>query len=225
MGIDSTDPRILVSPAEPAILRAPFLTSSFPEHVGADFLCSTHHGLAGIQRKEFPGDFLSSLRDGRLQREIPQMSNSLTHRLLLLEGRGKWTTSGALVDKHHNYTMAQHQGILLSLQFEHGISYLQIDSQAETLPTILRFFSWAQKPHHGSLSTRPGPGSSPGYMAGEKAWRLHFLQGLPGVGVELADRILSHFGRVPFGPPKESELVAVDGIGKTKARRILGMFQ
>jgi DNA excision repair protein ERCC-4 len=50
------------------------------------------------------------------------------------------------------------------------------------------------------------------------------LQGLPGVGPALADRLLLHFGTVEqVITADEITLMQVPGLGRTKARRIRGI--
>lgn len=219
---------ILVSPAEPASMRPPitsFVHSAYPEALGCDYLYSTSSGsLAGVQRKSFPEDLVASLRDGRLQREIPQM-RSLPNALLLLEGRPKWTSSGALQHAHVQFSRAQFHGLILSIQFTHGIHWAWSDNHDDSLAIIQAFFAWIEKNesegHKSSLLRRPGPGSG----ANERDWAVHFLQGLPGIGLRQAERILDYFGGLPieFSSTRE-ELLEIDGIGKKTVDRIFSML-
>jgi len=49
--------------------------------------------------------------------------------------------------------------------------------------------------------------------------------GLPGVGVELADRILKEFGSIPWQwTCTMEELMKVEGLGKVKAKKIMEIF-
>jgi len=51
------------------------------------------------------------------------------------------------------------------------------------------------------------------------------LMGLPGVGVEVANRVLEKFGRVPWEwSCTKEELMEVPGVGKKTAERLLGAF-
>jgi ERCC4-type nuclease len=174
-----------------------------------------------VQRKQFPDDFLASLSDGRLQKEIMQIDSSVAIPLLLLEGRGAgWTIDGRLICGYQRFTRQQMNGILFSLQIEHGIASIWVDSMAQTGPAIMDFRKWTQKHSHKSLTARPGPGT---HM--KRPWQEHFLQGLPAVGPKTASKIMDHFGRLPFTPPTVEQLAQIDGIGKRKAQAIVGMFE
>ena len=51
--------------------------------------------------------------------------------------------------------------------------------------------------------------------------KIDMLQGLPGVGPALADRLLRHFGTVErVITADEITLMQIPGLGRTKARRI-----
>lgn len=230
---------ILVSPAEPAIFRPPhttFVQHPWPESVGADFLSTTPAGnLAGIQRKTVE-DLIASLRDGRLQREIPQLQ-TLKYPLLLLEGRPKWTSEGKLASVHTEFSKAQLYGVILSLQLAFQIPVLWTDSQADSIFVIQAYFSWIAARDtdetgitagSSSLLRRPGPGSeSNGGPASDRSWQIHFLQGFPGIGPKQAERILDHFsGRLPVALTcGRKGLVEIPGLGPKTADRILRLVQ
>jgi Holliday junction resolvasome RuvABC DNA-binding subunit len=53
---------------------------------------------------------------------------------------------------------------------------------------------------------------------------VHLLQGLEGVGVDLAGKIIDHFGRAPIRWEDDvtvEELCKIDGIGKLTAERLI----
>ena len=55
-------------------------------------------------------------------------------------------------------------------------------------------------------------------------FQVHLLTGFPGVGPELAERIIDHFGGVPWTwKITVEELQQVAGIGKRKAEQIMGL--
>ena len=219
--IDYAADPIAISPAEPAELQTIGIISSFPETIGLDFCWSTANGIAGVQRKQFPEDFLSSLYDGRLTKEIMQISCAVAFPLLILEGTGQgWTSDGRLIHRHAKFTRAQLQGFLLSLQIAHGIPWLQVGNIRETGPVVVAFREWTLKDSHRSLMQRPGPGDHR-----TRPWQEHFLQGLPAVGPKTAAAIIDHFGRIPFIPPSVDDLCAVPGVGRKKAQAIVAMFR
>jgi len=64
---------MLVAPTEPMTLKALGTVSLVPEDYGSDFLwASPVFGLVGVQRKE-ASDFVASVMDGRLDKELAQM--------------------------------------------------------------------------------------------------------------------------------------------------------
>jgi len=66
---------------------------------------------------------------------------------------------------------------------------------------------------------------SPWGKPGNAEYARHLLMGLPGVGVELADRILKEFGNIPWQWTCTMEdLMRVPGMGKVKAKKIMEVF-
>jgi ERCC4-type nuclease len=78
---------VLVSHAEPAILKALGAYSPLCEEWGADFLVPCRHGWCAVQRKEV-SDYVASKRDSdRISREVCQMAESPSAiDILLIEG-------------------------------------------------------------------------------------------------------------------------------------------
>jgi ERCC4-type nuclease len=215
---------IHVAPAEPSFFyQLGPRTTEYEKEYGVDFFSLLPTGKSGIQRKAFPSDFFASLRDGRLQKEIWQMQK-LENRLILLEGRPQFTTTGALLDPRIKATRNTIAGLLLSIQITHRIPVLWTDDHQSTLEAVLAFFAWCSKSAHDGLARRPGPGNE----ADREAWQLHFLQGVPGVGVIHGERILKHFGRLPFDlieGAKYGRLASIERIGPVLAQNFEDFFK
>lgn len=213
----STNP-IFVDSTEPEKLVALGQSSAFPRSYGADLLKSTPNGLAAIQRKEFPGDFLSSISDGRMAELLPKLGRA-TFPLMVLEGRPKWTSEGKL-QAHAEFTKAQFYGFLYSLQVRYGIPWILTDNLDHTREAAIHFFAWCSKDHTkpSSLDRRPGPGTG----AANTRWAIHFLQGLPGVGPGLARDLLDHFGNIRgvLNASRE-QLLECKGMGRGRVDRIM----
>lgn len=209
---------MLVSPAEPATLRALGQSSAVPERYGADFLfASPVFGAVGIQRKEL-NDFVASNYDDRLDRELAQMK-SLGLGVLLIEGRPRWTDEGLLMGTRTKWTVAMHRGRLWSVQ-NAGVWVDSVESMTETIEWLGLFQKWAMKQRHGSRS-RKGPKDAFG-TSRNADWSVHLLQGFEGIGAETARAMVDAFG----GPPlqwsvSEKELLAVKGIGKGRAKKLM----
>lgn len=209
---------ILVSPAEPAYLRTLGPSHPLPESYGVDFLASLPSGkLAGIQRKEFPCDLLASLTDGRLALDLMKMQD-LDVRILLLEGRGHWTTEGHLLtDFKTDFTRKRLQSLILSCQFEHGTAVIQTEDQDHTAKSIPQVFAWLKSTPHNSLRTRP-KAPNPFLSGGSSLWQEWLMQSFHKCGPGHAARIVEHFGRAPLAwTCSRGELIQVPGVGKTLA--------
>lgn len=213
---------MLVSPTEPPRFHDLGSLSSRPEKYGCDFLVTAGKTMIGIQRKQFPGDFLASLADGRLYEQLHRMGN-LDHVLFVLEGRGKWTTDGELIHSDFaQFHVSQLNGILFTLAFEFGVPSITTRDVNETHRVLVDLDHWAHKEKHMSLKRRPGPPKDSWGRVTNKSYGIHILQSFPGTGPDLAARILEHFGKVPLRwEVDEDELMEVPGIGKVRAARLI----
>lgn len=209
---------ILVSGQEPEQLRAIGTSSAVPEDYGADFLIPGKGFFLGVQRKTFPADFLSSLHDGRLQTSLVKLTQC-EKRVLLLEGRPAWTTSGFLVDDYVQFSRKQLRGLLMSAHEELGIHTMWTDGIQDTIDALHDMVRWAAKPRHDSLFTRPDTmPNKRKYTDRDKG--VFLLQGFQGIGPELAGRIYDHFRRVPLRWDDDGELIDVKGVGKGRIARL-----
>lgn len=192
--------------------------SSIPERHGADFLILGHKQRIGVQRKQFPGDLLASLTDGRLYDQLPKLL-ILDKSLLVIEGYGEWTEDGELIsNKYHRFTKHQLHGLLFTIMFEFGIPSVIVESMQDTMRLLVTLDAWAQKGKHASLKNRPGVTKSPWGTVTERHFAQHILQGFPGVGPELAGRIVDEFEGVPLTwTHSVEELMEVEGLGIKKA--------
>lgn len=217
---------MLVSSTEPFVFKALGTSSTTPERYGVDFLIIKGKAKTGVQRKKFPEDLMASLADGRLYEQVHLMGK-LDRAIIILEGYGKWTSDGELIDSWaQRFTKDQLYGLLMSLAFEFGIEVLILRNMTETQEFLIALESWAGKERHTSLRVRPGPSKDSWGRIGVKEYGMHLLQSFPGVGPELASRIWDHFGGVPIkweidGP---EDLSAIHGIGKQKAAQIYQML-
>ena len=211
---------MLVSPTEPAQFRALGKTSLVPESYGCDFLTtSSEFGLVGIQRKEL-SDFVASVKDGRLSKELGQMKR-LGLSLLVLEGRPTWTNDGLLTQTSTQWSVSQHLGVMWSIQLSGcWISYTTTAQETSTL--ISAFMRWTSKPRHIALESRAGPVKDEWGKAGNREWAMHLLQGFKGIGPVQAAAIFDHFGGVPLvWTAGLLDFVEIPGIGEKRARALI----
>lgn len=221
--------RVLVAPTEPASLRALGKVSSTPEKFGADFLLtSPSYGTVGVQRKEM-NDFVASVRDGRLGKELAQMK-ALGLGVLLIEGKPQWTVDGSLMSRA-SWTRAQHLGTLCSVA---SMGYWTMSSSGvdETASWLQLFTKWIGKKRGigkdgetsgmSGVMTKPKATSDEWGNVGSREWGVWLLQSFDGIGLKVANEIYNHFGGVPLSwDVTEEELRGVKGIGKGRARKLM----
>jgi ERCC4-type nuclease len=209
---------MLISPAEPPKFKTLGTVSSRPEQYGADFMFFANKNWIGVQRKEI-SDLIASLHDGRLSREVAQLQ-SCDQRVLIVEGPVRFTDAGEMMDKPfgQKLTKKQWKGLLWSIRLKN--IWIEFSDDTDDTIDILRWLEeWFKRDRHSSLERRPGPVSMWGTPTNED-YQRHLVMGLPGVGPELADRIVKKFG-VPFtwGIDK-GDLMLVEGVGPKKADMI-----
>lgn len=200
-----------ISPTEPYPYSALGQPSSLPEKYGVDFFWAAGGLLWGVQRKKFPEDFLPSLTDGRLAKELAQMQN-LDRPAVVLEGLGTWTDDGMLVDQ--KFHLGQLYGWMLSCWFEKNVPVFRVKSQRDFLHFVDRMEAWSLRDSHHSLSRRPRAKADMWGRRGNREFGVHLLQSFDGVGPAVAGAIYDHFGRVPLAlDVTEEELMKVPGVG------------
>ncbi len=218
-------PRYLIAPTEPKALRSLGITTLYPETLGCDVISLTFAPTKriGFQRKEV-GDFLASLSDGRLSKELGQMRSApLSACVLLLEGSWFWTTEGTLSTSYGRpYTRKGHRNLLLQIQSK-GLVVLETDSITDTIGSIQSVTNYLSRTRHGSLTTRPKTDSKSSWgRITNESFASHLLQSFPGIGPETAKAIYGKFGKAPLQWECTSEdLQAVAGIGKKTADRLM----
>lgn len=212
--------KMLVSSTEPFNFKTLGKSSTLPEKYGCDFLIVARGLRTGVQRKKFPNDLLASLSDGRLYQQVHQMV-ALDRAVIVLEGYGKWTMDGELMD-FQQFTKRQLYSLIASLAFEFGIEVLMVRDMRETIEFLESLESWAKKEKHQSLRSRPGPAKDSWGQVGIREVGIHLLQSFPGMGPELAGRVYDHFQGVPLSWDFNGadKLTEVQGIGKAKAESI-----
>ena len=222
---------MLVSRAEPSVFFTLGESSGLPEEYGADFYWESPLGKVGVQRKEFPGDFLSSMQDrsGRMNLELLKMQ-SLDVKVLMIEGeqRARWTNDGTLMAGHHplRYTIDQHRNYLASIQLFRGLQVQRTHDKWDSMRFLESFKQWTLAKDHHALDYRPAA-QTEGFWdtLSNEDYQKWFLQSLPLVGPVRAKNIIKTLGfpfRLTINGP--NDLMEVPGIGGLLAQRIWDMF-
>lgn len=211
---------MLVSPTEPTRLRKLGKVSSLPETYGCDFLFIDHAKRTGVQRKEFPADFMASLNDGRMYELVREMME-LDRGILIIEGYGRWTEDGALEkDYGRGLTKQDFYKLIYTLSFEWGIEVFQNGGMDETAGMLMAMEEWAAKKKHVSLDTRPGVRGDGWGQVKERDAAVHVLQSWNGVGPDVGGKVYDHFGRLPLKwTVSKGEMLEVGGVGKVTVEK------
>jgi len=164
-------------------------------------------GILGFERKTLP-DFAQSIIDGRLFRQMIALAASSKKGVLILEG-----TARDLAQV--NIRRQALQGALITISLILGIPVLRARDPDETA----RLMVYAARQ---MAAAARGMGKRSGYRPKTRKGRQRYiLQGLPGIGPELARRLLAEFGSVAaVVTAGESELRRVAGIGPQTAEKI-----
>lgn len=225
-------PIVLVSPAEPASVkecmdvafRDGWESSSLTERYGVDFLWRTRGTYWGIQRKAVP-DFLASMRDGRVTREVAQMRTKVSMPMLVIEGRMEWSMDGQLLGTRYDITRDQWRALMFSLASQ-GVTVETTHTPAQTVEFVVAFSRWTEKAKHTSLTARPKLVDAPWGKPGNRDWGVFLLQGFDGIGPEVAGAIYDHFGGLPLEwTVTEKELLAVPGLGKGRVKKLMELLK
>jgi len=179
---------ILVVPGEVALIKA--LNGKALEHqMGFDIQLITKKGSIAIERKEFPGDFLASVSDGRFAKECAAMREVSEHRIVIKEGRSSFDRQGFLWNggRITRWSRKGIRNLLRSLEYVEGVHIEETESivdTAERLEELQLYFDG----EHKSLRTRQGVQSDWPNPTYQERY-IRFLQGLPGISVKRAELI------------------------------------
>lgn len=215
--ISPTDGELAVELGDDAI------TSSVPEQKGADVLLYTPVGVWGMQRKKVPGDFISSVNDGRLSHETTLMAANCQYRVLVCEGQFRYYPDGTLaisdkVPGHYNY--GRIQGIRFSIKYVKGVEIEDTDDIKGTARFVQYAMKYFSETKHLSLYTRPRCPRD-WYIPSTSEIQSWILQSWDGIGPVTADHIIKHLGRMPLKwDCTKEELMAVPRLSRKKAEEI-----
>jgi len=161
----------------------------------------------GVERKNVD-DYLESLIDGKLFRQVSQLRDAYARPILIIEGDDLLTKRNI----NHNAIF----GSLASISVDYGIPVIRTKDSAETADLMGVIARREQKDDKKVVAIR---GGKPQMSVRERQQFL--VEGLPNVSAVLAGRLLNHFGSIrDIVNASEKELMQVDGIGKNIASEI-----
>jgi ERCC4-type nuclease len=199
--------------------------SGLTEKFGADFMWTAKGEKWLVQRKEVK-DLLASVRDGRLAKEVAQMREG--RGVLVVEGEVRWSTDGMMIGDRwgEKWSRRLWGGLQWSLS-ERGVWVFETGGLGETVDLVCGLEDWTKRERGRTLDRRPTASGMWGTKPGDRDWQRWLLQGFPGVGPELADRILDEFGgKLPLGlDTRGGKLEDVRGLGPKKIEQIKRLLE
>ncbi|MCD4697311.1 MAG: hypothetical protein K8S16_13830 [Bacteroidales bacterium] len=152
-------------------------------------------------------DFILSLITNRLFPQCEKLKRNSNYHLLIIEGNPYKT--------NHKINREAIQGALLSVSVAWQIPVLFSKDKNDTANLLIKMGK--------QMLIDKIPKLRKGYKPKKpKNQQLYFLQGLPAVGPSLAYRLFLHFGSLAkIMKATEKQLMNVEGIGKTNARKIV----
>jgi ERCC4-related helicase len=170
-----------------------------------DYVLSTR---IGVERKTVD-DFLDSLIDGKLFRQLQHLRDSYARPILVVEGEDLFTKRNI---SHHSI-----YGSFISILVDFGIPIISTKSARDTADLLYIAAKREQRQEKKTVALR-GEKPSPS----QRQRQQYIIEGLPNVSSVLAQRLLDHFGSIrALMNATEKELMQVQGVGKAIAQGII----
>jgi Fanconi anemia group M protein len=159
-----------------------------------------------IVERKTKEDFVLSIIQGRLFAQCSHLKKTNYHQMILIEGN-PYTT-------HHDIDRQAVKGALLSVSLSWQIPIMYSSNPQDSADMLLMAGQQLLNERFHDLRRVYKP-----KRIQNKA--MYFIQGLPGVGPMLAKALLEQFGTLEnIMLASEEELKEVEGLGKTKARKV-----
>lgn len=216
---------VVINPNEPGNVRKLF-EDRIELPMAFDMMLYTNRGRIPIERKENPGDFLASVNDGRLKRELAGMGEVSTIRIVLLHGKVQYDSEGRLIVgwKHisrgrkiprvlNGWNKTGMRNLRRTLQYVEGIFIEEADNDEELVQVVSELQVYFDKDRHLSLKTRTKLHHAWPITA-RPEMVMEFYQGIPGIS---AVRAMTLYEACPnpldLYQYTVEELVKLHGIG------------
>lgn len=164
------------------------------------------HRVVTVERKR-ADDFVRSIIDGRLFKQASRLKQRAERPVLLIEGNPYQTTIDI-----HRYAV---RGALACLAAIWQLPILFAKSPDDSVDLLLMLGNQLEQTTGKAL---PRFGYRPKRLTSRQ---FYIVQSLPGIGPQLAGRLLSHFGSVAaIMAANVDQMQSVDGIGAGRAAAI-----
>jgi len=165
----------------------------------------------GVERKKVD-DFLESLIDGKLFKQIAQLKGAYSRPIMILEGDNLFSQRNI----NHNAIF----GSLASISVDYGVSILTTKNALETADLLHVIAKREQREDKKSVAVR---GEKPQMSLRER--QQFIIEGLPNVSAVIAKRLLTHFGSIKdISNATKEELQQVKGVGEGIASDIIKLL-
>jgi len=165
----------------------------------------------GVERKNVD-DFLESLIEGKLFKQVSQLREAYSRPVLILEGENLFTKRNI----NHNAIF----GSLASITVDFGIPILTTKDASETADLLNVIAKREQREDKKDVAVR---GDKTQMSIQER--QQFIIEGLPNVSAVIAKRLLSHFSSIKdIANATEKELLEVKGVGKQIAKDIIKLL-
>jgi Fanconi anemia group M protein len=171
----------------------------------ADYLLSER---VAVERKK-SSDFLQSMIDGRLFKQLSNMKENFEISIMIIEGE-------ELFDENRKIHPNAIRGALASIAVDYNIPIIWTKSALEIAEQLFMIAKREQLDEKRSIAIR-----GKRRVLSPNQEQEFLIAGLPGISTVNTKRLLKHFGSPEkvFAAP-ESELMKVEGIGEIMAKRI-----
>ncbi len=174
----------------------------------ADYVLSSR---IGVERKQVD-DFLNSLINGKLFRQVQQLRQAYARPLMIIEGTGLLTKRNI---NHHAIF-----GSFISIIVDYGVSIITTENAADTADLLYVTAKREQRKKNKDVAIR---GDKPVLSPSQQ--QQFIVEGFPQVSSVIAKRLLYHFGNIrSIVNASEQELQEVNGVGKKIAGAIFEML-
>jgi ERCC4-type nuclease len=205
---------VIIDQREPELMSVILLQSGInverKQISPGDYVLSDEYA---IERKTI-NDFFSSLFSGRLFEQVERLKNTYRKPLLLLEG----DLSEGLQDRKNTRAF---WGALLRIEMDWEVPVITTANLAQSADVIVTLSRRLAKKGKKNVSILQQP-----KIISEQDFQILAVSSFPGIGPELATRILKKMSSVKrvFSSSKK-ELLEIEGIGKEKAERIINLLE
>ena len=158
-----------------------------------------------VERKTV-SDFENSIMDNRLFEQLGRLGAGFEKPLLIIEGS----------DSEHKLSKNVVLGTILSIYLDHNVQVIKSSGAGETAAMLSKF---AEREQNIDDNRPRVLGRKKAYTTYQ--WQVLILGSMPGVGPNLAHRLIEHFGTLKdVANADEKQLMKVDKVGKKKAAKI-----